>query len=345
MPLATVIVAALSTHVSFAQAIDPDMQRVLTELTELGPRPLPQLTPEQARRQPTPADAAMQVAKKRKDKPPMPQVDSRQVTYESGGERLPITIYTPAGVGDQALPVIVYYHGGGWVIADTKTYEASGKALADKTKAIVASVEYRHAPEHKFPAAHEDAFAAYKWLQQNAKSFGGNPNKLAVAGESAGGNLAANVAIMARDQDVAMPAHMLLVYPVAGSNMNTESYLEHANAKPLGKPEMQWFVKHALKPGDEENPMINLVQADLKGLPPATVITAEIDPLRSEGRMLADRLQQAGVKTTYRNFDGVAHEFFGMGAVVADAATAQDLAARQLRQALGIELPRQPGGQ
>ena len=140
------------------------------------------------------------------------------------------------------MPVIVYYHGGGWVIATIDSYEASAMALAKKSKAIVASVEYRHAPENKFPAAHEDAFAAYKWVLANAGQFGGDPARVAVAGESAGGNLAANVAIMARDGNVQKPVHMLLVYPVAGTDMNTPSYILNQNAMPLSKGAMGWFV-------------------------------------------------------------------------------------------------------
>lgn len=317
---------------------DPDMQKVLTALDELGPKPLPQLTPQEARKQPSPADAAEKVMRDDGKQTSTPAVSKKDMSYESAGGKQMIRIYTPPGAKQGTpLPVIAYYHGGGWVIADIDTYEASAMALAAKANAIVASAEYRHAPEAKFPAAHNDAFAAYQWVIRNAASFGGDPKRVAVAGESAGGNLAANVAIMARDKGVQAPVHMLLVYPVAGSDMNTPSYKENADAKPLSKGAMQWFVKYALQPQDAKNPMINLVAANLKGLPSATVITAQIDPLRSEGRMLADRLQQAGVETTYRNYEGVTHEFFGMGAVVADAAAAQDLAAKELKEAFASQ--------
>lgn len=208
-------------------------------------------------------------------------------------------------------------------------------ALAQKAKAIVASVEYRHAPEHKFPAAHEDAFAAYQWVLQNAGQFGGDAKRVAVAGESAGGNLAANVAIAARDQKVQEPLHMLLVYPVSGTDTNTASYQKNANAIPLGKAGMEWFVQNTVsKAEDKQDARLDLVgKANLKGLPPATIIAAEIAPLMSEGKVLADKLKQAGVETSYHSYAGVAHEFFGMDAVVADAKKAQEVAAKDLRDA------------
>ncbi len=265
----------------------------------------------------------------------MSAVTKLDMTYPTAGTTQPIRIYTPENAGAGPLPVIVYYHGGGWVIADIDTYEASALALAAKSNAIVASVEYRHAPEHKFPAAHEDSFAAYKWVLENAGKFGGDPKRVAVAGESAGGNLAANVAIMARDQNVQLPVHMLLIYPVTGTDMNTPSYIANQNAAPLSKGAMMWFVGQILaKPEDAVNPMLNLTtMVDLKGLPPATVITAEIDPLMSDGKMLAEKLKTAGVETNYQNNEGVTHEFFGMDAVLDDAKRAQDISAQDLKAA------------
>ncbi|MET0499717.1 MAG: alpha/beta hydrolase fold domain-containing protein [Steroidobacteraceae bacterium] len=319
---------------------DADMQMVLDTLQALGGKPIETLTPAEARVQPTPADAVTALLKKQGATLPKPAVKIANGTYPTAGGTQQLKIYTPtptdvppAPGAAGAMPVIVYFHGGGWVIADIKTYESSALALAEKAKAIVVSVEYRHAPEFKFPAAHEDAFVAYQWVLKNAASFNGDPKRVAVAGESAGANLAANVSIMARDQKVALPIHQVLVYPVAGSDMNTPSYKENANAKPLNKAMMAWFVKQALTPEDAKSPMINLVAANLAGLPPTTLITAQIDPLRSEGSLLADKLSAAGVKTTYKNYDGVTHEFFGMGAVVKDAAAAQDAAAGDLRKA------------
>ena len=316
-----------------------DMLVVLKKLQELGAKPIESRTVEEARAQPTPADAVKAVLVDQ-GKDPMAlmaamKVRKADMTYPIAGGTQPIRIYTPEEAGLGPLPVIVYYHGGGWVIATIDTYESSAMALAKKTGAVVASVEYRHAPENKFPAAHEDSFAAYKWVLANAAGFGGDPKRVAVAGESAGGNLAANVAIMARDQGVQAPLHMLLVYPVTGTDMNTASYIANQNAMPLSKAAMGWFVDKTLaKPDDAKSPMLNLTTAvDLKGLPSATIITAEIDPLLSDGKMLADKLKAAGVDVTYDTNEGVTHEFFGMDAVLDDAKRAQDVAAADLKKA------------
>ena len=328
------------------QRADKDMKRVLEKLLALGAKPLGTQSVEETRKGPTPADAVKAVLKDDGKDPAaliaQMKVKKQDMSYPTAGGSQPIRIYTPEDAGAGPLPVIVYYHGGGWVIADLDTYESSAMALAKKTKAIVASVEYRHAPENKFPAAHEDAFAAYQWVLKNAGQFGGDPARTALAGESAGGNLATNVAIMARDQKVQAPVHMLLVYPVAGTDMNTPSYQKNANAIPLSKQGMEWFVKHTIgNEKDLQSPMLDLIgKANVKGLPPATVITAEIDPLLSDGKMLADKLEKAGVKMSYQNYDGVAHEFFGMDAVVADAAKAQDMAAKQLRDAFAAKATR-----
>ena len=328
------------------QRADKDMKRVLEKLLQLGAKPIGSQSVEDTRKGPTPADAVKAVLKDDGKDPAalmaQMKVKKQDMSYPTGGGSQPIRIYTPEDAGAGPLPVIVYYHGGGWVIANIDTYESSAMALAKKAKAILASVEYRHAPENKFPAAHEDAFAAYQWVLKNAGQFGGNPARVALAGESAGGNLATNVAIMARDQNVQAPLHMLLVYPVAGTDMNTPSYQKNANAIPLSKQAMGWFVKNTIRnEQDLQNPMLDLVgKANLKGLPPTTVITAEIDPLRSEGKMLADKLKQAGAKTSYHHYQGAAHEFFGMDAVVADAAKAQDTAAKQLRDAFAAETTR-----
>lgn len=317
------------------KAADGDMAKVLEALQKLGPKPLETLAAIEARQQPTPADAVEALLRdKGKDPAKLKAelgVKTQDLTY---GESLPVRIYTPEDAkSSEALPVIVYFHGGGWVIADIDVYDAGPRALAKKAKAIVISAEYRRAPENKFPAAHEDAFTAYKWAIENAAKFGGDPARIAVVGESAGGNLAANVAIMARDSGIQLPVHMVLVYPVAGTDMATESYRKNAQAKPLNKPMMEWFVKNTLAEKDKKDARIDLVNADLQDLPPATVITAEIDPLKSEGELLAYKLQKAGVETSYKNYEGVTHEFFGMEAVVSKAKDAQDFAADRLTSA------------
>jgi acetyl esterase/lipase len=257
----------------------------------------------------------------------------RQIPVEGG--QIHARIYKPKGATGM-LPVIVYYHGGGWVIADINSYDASARGLAEKTNAILVSVHYRQAPEYKFPTAHNDAFAAYEWVLANAGSFGGDANKVALAGESAGGNLACNVSIMARDRGIKMPLHQLLVYPIADDNMNNQSYQKYANAKPLNKPLMEWFAMHYLNNMAEgSDPRISLVDANLRGLPPTTLISAQIDPLHDEGRILASRLRAAGVDVRTENYEGVTHEFFGMDALLDEARKAQLIAAYQFRKSFG----------
>jgi acetyl esterase len=349
--------AASQDSGTMQRADKEDMRPVLMKLQELGAKPIGTQSVEETRNGPTPADAVEAVLKDQGKDPDaltaQMKVSKKDITYSGPTNEQPARVYTPEGQAPQGgWPVIVYYHGGGWVIADIDTYEASAMALAKQANAVVVSAEYRHAPENKFPAAHEDAIAAYSWVLKNAQSFGGDPTRVAVAGESAGGNLAINVAIAARDGRFQKPAHMLLVYPVAGVDLNTPSYQENANAIPLSKQAMQWFVQNATNSGsDLQDPRLDIVgKADLKNLPDATIITAEIDPLRSEGKMLADKLKAAGSQVTYQNHEGVTHEFFGMAAVLDDAKRAQEIASRELRQALnGVaatgstgQQPRQP---
>jgi len=168
----------------------------------------------------------------------------------------------------------------------------------------------------------------------NAAAWGGDPGRIAVAGESAGGNLAMNVAIAARDQSLTAPRHQLLVYPVASTDTDSPSYRDRADAKPWDAAMMQWFVKHATNGGsDLQDPRLDLVAADLRGLAPATIISAERDPLRSDGDLLAARLRSAGVPIEHRLYRGAAHEFFGMAAAVNDAREAQSFAVERLRAA------------
>ena len=328
---------AVSTSLHSAPQEPPkankQMQAVLDELGTLGGKPIATLTPEEARQQPTPADAVKALLKKRgQSTAPEPVAKVENKSISGAGGEIPIRIYTPAGPGP--FPVVLYIHGGGWVIADLDTYDSSPRALANAAKAIVVSTHYRLAPEHPFPASHEDVFTAYKWARENAASFNGDPKRIAVAGESAGGNMAAAISLMARDQNVPLPLHQVLVYPVAGTDMNTPSFEENANAKPLNKVMMEWFAKHELKnPQDKHDPRIDLLNANLRGLPPATIISAEIDPLRSGGKMLADKLKAAGVDVDYKNYDGVTHEFFGMGAVLDESKEATKLAANDLMKA------------
>jgi acetyl esterase/lipase len=318
----------------WAPNITGNMQVVMDKLASYGDPPLETLSAQEARTKHTPTDAVMDVMKESNIAAPPSKVDTMGKDIPVGGGSIHARVYTPKE-GAAPFPVIVYYHGGGWVIADLNTYDASAKGLAEQTGAVVVSVHYRQGPEHKFPTAHNDAFAAYQWVLQNAASLKADPKTIAVAGESAGGNLACNVSIMARDKRVTVPLHQLLVYPVANSDMNSESYQKWGAAKPLTKPLIQWMVKNYLADtAQAKDPRISLVTANLKGLPPTTIIAAEIDLLQTEGKLLADKLEEAGVKVNYTLYHGVPHEFCGMATLIQEAKDAQALAASELKASL-----------
>lgn len=334
---AGVLVATAAIAAATSQP-DAEMKAVLDALASLGGKPTETLTPTEARTQPTPADAVKKVLQAQ-GKPTTPEavanVENKMVPGAAG--QIPIRVYTPTGTGP--FPVIFYIHGGGWVIANLDTYDASARALTNAAGAVVVSTHYRQAPEFPYPAAHDDVFATYQWTLKNAASLKGDVSKVAIAGESAGGNMAAVVSMRARDRGVALPVHQLLVYPVAGSDMNTESYRENAAAKPLNKPMMQWFAKHYFGTRAAGNLELELSKANLKGLPPTTLITADIDPLRTEGQNLAKALQAAGVNVASRNYEGSTHEFFGMTAVLPDAKDAVAFAATELKKSFAAARP------
>lgn len=317
-------------------APNPQMKAVLNQLAALGPKPLPKLSPAEARKQPGPPDAVKALLRKRNNgqlPPPEPVARVENTTVPGPAGNIPVRVYTPSGTGP--FPISVYYHGGGWVIASIEAYDSSCRALANQAKSVIVSVGYRQAPEHRFPAAHEDSYAALQYVSKNAAKFGGDPRRVAVIGESAGGNLATATCLMARDRGGKMPIHQLLVYPITDTRTNTPSYRENAKAKPLDRPLMQWFFRHTLsKPSDANNKYLAVLRnPNLRGLPPATIITAQIDPLRSEGKAYADRLKAAGIPVVYRNYNNVTHEFFGMGAVVDKAKEANAFAGTQLQKA------------
>lgn len=331
----SVVVAAPAEKAPKAPKAEPHMQKVLDTLASLGGKPIETLTPAEARKQPSPADAVKKIlADKKKSTGPEAGVWVKEMMIAGPLGNFPILVYSPEGKGP--FPVMVYYHGGGFVIADTKTYDASPRALAKLGNAVIVAVDYHQAPEHKFPAAPNDAYAAYKWTIAHAKSINVDPARVAVGGESAGGNLATVVSMMARDKKAQMPVHQLLIYPVVSDDMTRPSYVANADAKPLNKPMMEWFFKHY--GADAANPYaVPIKAATLKGLPPATIIAAEIDPLLSEGKAYADKLKQDGVAVTYKEYTGVTHEFFGMGAVVPKAKDAEQFAADQLKKAFAAK--------
>ena len=318
---------------------DADMQAVLDELATLGGKPIEGLTPEEARKQPTPADAVMSLLKKKgKNTAPtslVPGVSSTDRDIPGAVGNIPARIYTPDGNGP--FPVIVYFHGGGWVIADKEVYDGGARGLSKEAQAVVVSVDYRRAPEAKFPAAWDDALAAYKWVAANASTLKGDAKRMALAGESAGGNLALATAVAVRDAGLQAPTHVLAVYPVGQTgSLDTASYRDSAAAKPLNKPMIEWFVDKLLgKPADKTDTRLDVVNAKLAGLPPVTIVNAQIDPLREDGALLEAALRKAGVKVQRKVYPGTSHEFFGMAAVVKKAADAQKFAGQVLRTSFG----------
>ena len=316
-------------------APDVEMQAVLDELAALHGKPIETLTAAEARQQPTPTDAVKQLLTKQgKPTAPPPGATLMHRMVTGAASQLPANIYIPNGAGP--FPIVVYFHGGGWVIADKNVYDGGARSLAIGANAVVVSADYRSGPEHKFPAAHDDALAIYRWALANASAIKGDAKRIALAGESAGGNLAVATAIAASDKSLQAPLAVISVYPIASGDTTSASYVENANAKPLNRAMMSWFFTNALNsPADHMDPRINLVAADLHGLPPVTIINAQIDPLRSDGEMLAAKIRSAGGSVDQKTYDGVTHEFFGMGAVHATAKDAEGRAADALRKAFG----------
>ena len=317
---------------AWAPNIDDRMLAILQRLDSMGGKPIEGLTPAEARKQPTPTDAVMALVRENNVPMPPSMVDTMGKEIPVKGGSIHARVYTPKS-GTAPYPVIVYYRGGGWVIANLNVYDASCRGLAEQANAIVVSVDYRMGPEHKFPTAHEDAFAAYQWVLKNAASMNGDPKRIAVAGESAGGNIAANVSIMARDKKIMMPVHQVLIYPVVGDNLEAPSVQQYAFAKPLNKAMLPWFFQHYFRTTDDGKTTMISFDTNLKGLPSTTIIAAELDPLTSGGEMLRDWLKKADVSVNYEVYKGVTHEFFGMAILLDDAKKAQEVAAKDLKKA------------
>ena len=244
-------------------------------------------------------------------------------------------VYRPPGAGP--FPVAMMFHGGGWVIGDLATADCQSREVCRGASAVVISVDYRLAPEHPFPAAAEDCFAATAWAARNAGRFGGDGERLAVAGDSAGGNLAAVVALMARDRQGPPIAFQLLVYPVVdGAHFETASYRDNADGYLLTATAMQWFWNHyAPDAAVRRNPYASPLLADSHaGLPPALVMTAEFDPLRDEGEVYAAKLAAAGVAAKHLRYDGFIHGFFSHTRTIPATRPAMRAACAALKEAL-----------
>ncbi|MDT0631496.1 alpha/beta hydrolase [Rubrivirga sp. S365] len=317
--------------------IDPQMLAVIERLGAYEQPPFTEMTPFQVRNGKLPAEAVASLLMRTGLPPSSPAVDiGHRILPVSTDDGVLVRTYTPLDAGPGPLPVVVYYHGGGWVIADLDTYEPSARALAEKAGAIVVSVAYRQAPDVVYPAFHEDSYAAYDWVTKNAAELGGDPDRIATAGESAGGNLSVAVALMAQERGGRVPDAVVSVYPIADGDVESESYERYANAVPLSRGFMEWFFDYATPDWrTQDYEYVDLTARDYSGFPPTTVINAEIDPLQSEGGELADRMRAAGVDVVREVYPGVTHEFFGMAAVLEQAVNAQALAVDRLKEAFG----------
>jgi acetyl esterase len=284
--------------------LDPQAKVLLDQFAAVGGQPLSSMSVADARR-------LMEVlSSMRAAPPPIRSTEDRRIPGPAG--EIPIRIYTPNGTAPFAL--LVYFHGGGWVLGGIETHDGICRELANGAGCVVVSVDYRLAPEHKFPAAAEDCYAATAWAAAHAAELGADAQRVAIGGDSAGGNLTAVVAQMARDRKGPPLAFQLLIYPVTDAAFGTASYRDNAEGYLLTTADMHWFWDHYLTgAADRENPYASPLRAtSLAGLPPALVITAEFDPLRDEGEQYAHRLEEAGVPARLSRYDGMIHGFFGM---------------------------------
>jgi acetyl esterase len=309
-------------------ALEPQSQRLIDFIAELGLPDVSETTPEGARRM---------AATRAESLPRGPEAHVLSRTIPGAAGERPVRVYRPVDADGQRLPVLLWLHGGGFVTGDLDQADGDCRQLATRARLLVVSLDYRLAPEHPFPAAPEDAYAALCWIAEHARELGGDPSCIAVGGDSAGGNLAAVVSLLARDRVGPRPRFQLLVYPVTDvTRFDRPSTLENASGYFLTRSAMMWFTaQYAPTPEQAANPHVSpLLAPDLRNLPPALVITAEHDPLRDEGEAFAERLREAGVPVTLSRYAGTVHGFFTMNAFLDVGRRAVEEASEALRRAL-----------
>jgi acetyl esterase len=298
--------------------LDPAIKTVLDQLESVGGPALHEVSPDEARQM-------MKLLTAIEGEPE--QVEHVEDHTIAG---VPVRVY---GAAQGPQPILIWYHGGGWVIGDLDTTDGVTRKLANHADALVVSVDYRLAPEHPYPAPVDDCWGVLEWVAANGAELGGDPARIAVGGDSAGGNLAALMAIKARDAGLSL-RHQLLVYPATDLTLSFPSIDENGEGYLLTKDSMVWFANHYLGGADPKDPHISPYYADdLSGVAPAHVITAEFDPLRDEGEAYAERLADAGVPVDVKRYDGMIHGFYGLGLVTPVADQAIDASAAGLRAA------------
>ena len=308
--------------------LDPQAKALLDLMVERGVPPTHTLSPQDARRFYLERRGATQ---------PEPRDVAEVLNLAASGPHgdIPLRLYRPAGAARRA-PTLVYYHGGGWTMGDLDTHDVLCRQLADESGFVVVAVDYRMGPEHRFPAAVDDVLAATRWLQAQADALGLDATRFAVGGDSAGGNLAAVVALAWRDAGEPVPLKFqLLIYPATDMRLAAPSHTTNGQGYLLTADTIRYFRGHYIGPEQYADWRASpLLHADLSGLPPALVITAGFDPLRDEGRQYADALSAAGSPAQYICFERQIHGFITMGRLLDEAHTAVDLCAAALRRSL-----------
>ncbi len=333
--------------------LGPQAQALMDAYASLGPQPVEILTPEQARRQPGP-DAGVRAvleAAGATGPEPMGSVEDMAIPDGEGGEQT-LRVYRPLDPGpgpDGPLPVIVWIHGGGWVLYDLDTYDASCRGLCNKTGAVVVSPGYRRSPEASFPAAYDDVLAAWRWVAAHADELGVDPGRMAIGGESVGGTMAAASALAlisapgprGEDSGAPAPTGLVCVYPLTTAEELGDSMVDEADARPLTKAVLSWMAMHAFADtpdavADWRVDLLSVGSDRLRRLPPTLIVLAERDPLRSQGQQLAEQMRGAGVDVACTTYAGVMHEFFGAAAVLDEAERAQREAAELFLRGFGV---------
>jgi acetyl esterase len=309
--------------------LDPVLEEMFKTMPQLANFQMWALTPEQAR------GAFKKLCQfAGPEAVPIGKVTAAEVPSETGAIKL--RIYTPVAGGAEALPGIVFYHGGGFVIGDLDCYDGLCRTLANESGCRVVAVDYRLAPEHPFPAAVDDSFAALQWIEKNASSIGIDANALAVAGDSAGGNLAAVMALLAKEKGGPKIAFQLLIYPVTSLNAGTRSAQQFGAGYFLDLATVDWFRGHYVPEGTDHSDakLSPLHAADFANLPPAYIVTAGFDPLHDEGVHYADKLKAAGVSIRHVDYPTMVHGFFSMQGWLPLAREAIAAAAQAAKEAL-----------